>query len=260
MTKEKIKVVILAGGKGSRLQEETASIPKPMVQIGEKPILWHIMKIYASFGFNEFILPLGYKAEVIKRYFIDFHFLENDCTVKTKNGEITTHGKEFEDWIVHLVDTDYSTQTGGRIKRLKKWIGKNTFMMTYGDGVSNVNIKELLAFHKKHGKLATITAVHPEARFGGLDIKNNVVTNFFEKSQIREGWINGGFFILEPEVLDYIDGDAMPFEQKPIERLVKEGQLMAHFHEGFWQPMDTLRDVKLLNELWLSNKAPWKIW
>ncbi|MBF0521758.1 MAG: glucose-1-phosphate cytidylyltransferase [Candidatus Omnitrophica bacterium] len=255
-----MKVVILAGGVGSRLQEETSSMPKPMVQIGEKPILWHIMKIYSSFGFNEFLVALGYKSEFIKRYFLDYHYFGRDLTVHTKNGKAVVHGQPPEDWKVHLIDTGYKTQTGGRIKRLKEWIGNDTFLMTYGDGVSNVDIEKLIRFHKKHGKLATVTAVRPEARFGGLDLENQTVTKFFEKSRLREGWINGGFFVLEPEVLDYIAGDHMPFEQDPIEKLVSKRQLMAYLHDGFWQPMDTLRDMKLLNELWAQNQAPWKLW
>ena len=257
---DNLKVVILAGGQGTRLQEETVIKPKPMVEIGEKPILWHIMKIYSAHGFNEFVIPLGYKGDWIKKYFLNYHYLDSDFSIHTKDGRIETHDGKMEDWTVHLVDTGLETSTGGRIKRLKKWIGDRTFMMTYGDGVANVNIKELLDFHRKHGKLATVTAVRPESRFGGLNIQNDLVKQFVEKPQLGEGWINGGFFVLEPKVLDYIDGDDVLFEKKPMEKISGEGQLVAYRHDGFWQPMDTLRDMKLLNDLWAKGTAPWKIW
>lgn len=257
---DNLKVVILAGGMGTRLSEETATKPKPMVEIGDRPILWHIMKIYSAYAFNEFVIALGYKGEWIKKYFLNYYHLDHDFRIHTKDGRIDTYDGKFEDWIVHLVDTGYETQTGGRIKRLKKWIGGETFMMTYGDGVANVNIKDLLAFHKKHGKLATVTAVRPEARFGGLDLQGDLVNQFVEKPQLGEGWISGGFFVLEPKVLDYIDGDDTPLERKPMERLVSEGQLAAFKHDGFWQPMDTMRDVRLVNDIWAKNNAPWKVW
>ena len=257
---DNLKVVILAGGMGTRLQEETVIKPKPMVEIGDKPILWHIMKIYSAQGFNEFVIPLGYKGNWIKKYFLNYHHLDSDFSIHTKDGRIETHDGKIEDWTVHLVDTGLETSTGGRMKKLKKWIGDRTFMLTYGDGVANVNIKELLDFHRKHGKLVTVTAVRPESRFGGLNIQEDLVKKFKEKPQLGEGWINGGFFVMEPKVLDYIDGDSVLFEGKPLERISSEDQLAAYRHDGFWQPMDTLRDMKLLNDLWAKGSAPWKIW
>ena len=257
---DNLKVVILAGGMGTRLQEETTVKPKPMVEIGEKPVLWHIMKTYSAYAFNEFVIALGYKGEWIKKYFLNYYRVDHNFTVHTKDGRIDMHKGEYEDWKVHLVDTGYETQTGGRIKRLKDIIGNETFMLTYGDGVANVNIKELLAFHRKHGKLATVTAVRPESRFGGLDIDGDMVKEFKEKPQMGEGWANGGFFVLEPKIFDYIDGDDTFFELKPMEKLVAENQLAAYRHNGFWQPMDTLRDVRRLNDLWAKGSAPWKIW
>jgi glucose-1-phosphate cytidylyltransferase len=257
---DKIKVVILAGGLGTRLQEETVVKPKPMVEIGEKPILWHIMKIYSSHGFNEFAIALGYKGEWIKKYFLNYQHLYSDFSIHTKDGRIEMHDDKQEDWTVHLVDTGLETSTGGRMKRLRKLIGDRTFMMTYGDGVANVNIKELLEFHRKHGKLVTVTAVRPESRFGGLEIEQDLVKKFKEKPQLGEGWINGGFFVMEPKVLDYIEGDDILFEGKPLERISAEDQLAAYRHDGFWRPMDTLRDMKLLNDLWAKGAAPWKIW
>ncbi len=256
----KLKVVILAGGMGTRLQEETSVKPKPMIEICGKPILWHIMKIYSAYEFNEFVIALGYKSEWIKKFFLNYYHLSQDFSIYTKDGHIDTHNGKFEDWIVRLIDTGYDTQTGGRIKRLKEWIGNETFLMTYGDGVADVNINELLAFHRKQGKLATVTAVRPEARFGGLSIQNDAVTQFIEKPQLGEGWISGGFFVLEPEVLDYIDGDDVAFERKPIEKLVAKSQLAAFRHHGFWQPMDTLKDVRFVNDLWAKGIAPWKVW
>ena len=255
-----MKVVILAGGFGTRLQEETAVKPKPMVEIGGKPILWHIMKIYSAYAFNEFVITLGYKGEWIKKYFLNYYHLDNDFSIHTKDGRIDMHDGEYDDWTVHLVDTGYETQTGGRVKRLKKWIGNETFMMTYGDGVANINIKELVSFHRRQGKIATVTAVRPESRFGEVVLKDNMVERFIEKPQLGEGWINGGFFVLEPKIFDYIDGDDTPFERKPMERLVAENQLAAFRHDGFWQPMDMLRDVRYLNDLWAKKKAPWKVW
>jgi glucose-1-phosphate cytidylyltransferase len=256
-----MKVVILAGGLGTRLQEETGVKPKPMVEIGGQPILWHIMNIYAAYGFTEFILALGYKAEVVKTYFLNYHYLRNDISVNLKNGEVQIHKqRNHNDWLVHLVDTGLHTETGGRLKRLTSLIGSEPFFLTYGDGVANVNLTEQLAFHHSHGKLATVTAVRPPARFGGLELDGNRVTQFAEKPQVGEGWINGGFFILDPLVLDYIEGDATLWERGPMEQLAREGQLQAYRHPGFWQCMDTLRDVRYLDSLWNEGNAPWKVW
>lgn len=255
-----MKVIILAGGFGTRLEEETSIKPKPMVEIGGKPILWHIMNIYAAYGYKEFIIALGYKGEIIKHYFLDYFRLRSDFSVSMKNGNIEVHDLAREDWLVHLIDTGINTQTGGRIKRLASRIGKETFMMTYGDGVAQINIKNLEDFHYRHGKLASVTAVRPPSRFGGMVFENNLVTEFTEKPQIGEGWINGGFFVLQPEVINYIRDDDTPFEKEPLEQLAKENQLVAYKHDGFWQCMDTLRDVRLLNELWHKGSPPWKVW
>ena len=255
-----MNVCILAGGTGTRLSEETEAKPKPMAEVGGWPILWHIMNIYATYGHREFTLALGYKGQLIKNYFLNYYHLSSSVSIDLKTGCIDVRQCHREDWKVHCVDTGLYTGTGGRLKKLASWLGKKTFMMTYGDGVSNVDLKKLLVFHRKHGKLATLVAVRPPARFGGLTFQGNLVTNFIEKAQISEGWINGGFFILEPQVLEYIDGEDTMFEQKPMERLAKDRQLMALRHDGFWQCMDTMRDVRLLNSLWDSNKAPWKVW
>lgn len=255
-----MKVVILAGGLGTRLQEETTIRPKPMVEIGGRPMLWHLMHLYARHGLTDFILALGYKAEVIREYFLRYHHVSRDVTVRTADGSVITHGAAAEDWTVTMIDTGQATQTGGRIRRLKKWIGGNTFCLTYGDGVSNVDISKVIAFHRAHGRLATVTAVRPTARFGGLELDGDRVTAFAEKAQTSEGWINGGFFILEPKVLEYIEGDDTVWEFKPLERLAQEDQFRAYRHEGFWSPMDTLRDMKLLESLWASGNAPWKTW
>ncbi len=256
-----MKVVILAGGLGTRLQEETAVKPKPMVEIGGQPMLWHIMNLYAAYGLNEFIIALGYKSEAIKNYFLNFHDFRKDLTISLRNGNVHAHSGDTEDWTVHLVDTGINTQTGGRLKRLGRWVGTETFMMTYGDGVGDIDIKQLLAFHSRTGKLATVTAVHPPSRFGELVInRNQCVSRFEEKPQTGEGWINGGFFVLEPQVLDYISDDSMPWERDPLQRLAAEGQLSAYKHHGFWQCMDTLRDVQLLEKMWTEGTAPWKIW
>ncbi|MCQ3936019.1 MAG: glucose-1-phosphate cytidylyltransferase [Chloroflexi bacterium] len=255
-----MKVVILAGGFGTRLSEETEVRPKPMVEIGGRPILWHIMKIYAAHGFKEFILALGYKGEFIKNYFINYRQLQRNLTVCLKDGSVEVHDGESEDWTIHLVDTGPKTETGGRIKRLASLIGNERFMMTYGDGVSNVDISGLVRFHEEQGKLATVTAVRPPARFGGMVLANNHVVEFKEKPQIGEGWINGGFFVLEPQVLSYISGDATDFERESVEMLVAENQLAAFRHQGFWQCMDTLRDVRYLQGMWQSGEAPWKVW
>jgi glucose-1-phosphate cytidylyltransferase len=256
-----LKVAILAGGVGSRLSEETETKPKPMVEIGGKPILWHIMMHYAHFGYREFVVALGYKGEAIKKYMIDFASLSRDLTVNLKTGAVQMNGEGRAcDWVVDLVDTGNATQTGGRIKRLRRYIGNETFMLTWGDGLSDINLDDLLAFHRSHGKLATLTAVRPTARFGHLEIEENRVVEFSEKPQTKEGWINGAFFVLEPEVFDYIDGDMTHWEKEPLERLARDGQLMAYTHNSFWQCMDTLREKHLLENLWASGNAPWKIW
>ena len=255
-----MKVVILAGGLGTRLAEETSVKPKPMVEIGGRPILWHIMKIYAACGFKEFIVALGYKGEIIKNYFLNYYYMRNSFTINLVNGQMQVHNGDMEDWLVHLVDTGFATHTGGRVKRLAPWIGNETFMMTYGDGVANIDIPALVAFHQRHGRLATVTAVRPPARFGGLSFDGDLVEKFVEKPQIGEGWINGGFFVLEPGVLDYIVGDSTVFEQEPLERLAADGQLVAYKHDNFWQCMDTLRDVNYLNGLWEQGDPQWKVW
>ncbi len=255
-----MKVVILCGGLGTRLREETELRPKPMVEIGGQPILWHIMRGYASYGFKEFILALGYKGEVIKRYFLDYYHLHSNLSVSLASGSVAAHEGEKEAWTVHLVDTGLATETGGRLKRLAPWLGHETFMLSYGDGVSDVNIQDLVRFHRAQGRLATVTAVRPPSRFGGLSFNGDLVTEFSEKPQIGEGWINGGFFVLEPGILEYIEGDETILERKPLENLAKDGQLAAYRHAGFWQCMDTLRDVRLLEDLWAGGKAPWKVW
>ncbi len=255
-----MKVVILAGGLGTRLTEETDSKPKPMVEVGGRPILWHIMKTYAHHGFREFSVALGYKGEVIKRYFLDYAKLQSNFTVNLASGDVMRRNGGIDDWTVHLVDTGMKSNTGGRIKRMGPLLGRETFLATYGDGVCNVDLKALVAFHRRHGKLATVTAVRPPARFGGLVFEGDRIVEFTEKPQVGEGWINGGFFVLEPEVLEYIKGDETPFEAEPLERLAAEGQLMAYKHDDFWQCMDTVRDLKLLESYWSSGKAPWKVW
>ncbi len=256
----RMKTVILAGGLGTRLSEETTVKPKPMVEIGGKPILWHILNIYAAYGFEEFVLALGYKGEAVKEYFLNFYALNNDLSIDLARGDTTVHRGRQPNWVVHLVDTGFHTQTGGRIKRLKEWVGNEAFMLTYGDGVADINVRDLLAFHREHGKLATVTTVRPPARFGGIIFDGQRVAEFTEKPQTGEGWVNGGFFVLEPEVLDFIDGDDTLWEHDPLVRLAAAGQLMAYQHEGFWQPMDTLRERRLLEELWETGKAPWRVW
>jgi glucose-1-phosphate cytidylyltransferase len=255
-----MKVAILAGGVGSRLSEETEVKPKPMVEIGGKPILWHIMMHYSCYGFKDFVIALGYKGEVIKRYMVDYCSLNSNLTVETRDGTIKVHDSTAQDWVVDLIDTGIQTMTGGRIKRLAPYIGNETFMLTWGDGVSTVDLSKLLAFHRSHGKLATLTAVRPPARYGHLDFDGDRIAEFNEKPQIGEGWINGAFFVLEPEVFNYIENDQTQWEKEPLERLAAEGQLMAYRHDGFWQCMDTLREKHILNILWESGKAPWKIW
>ncbi|HIK58608.1 MAG: glucose-1-phosphate cytidylyltransferase [Nitrospira sp.] len=255
-----MKTIILAGGLGSRLAEETTSRPKPMVEIGGHPILWHIMNIYAAHGFKEFIIACGYKGECIKTYFSNFRLYNADLSIDLGKGTTNLHNNRGPDWHVTLIDTGMGTQTGGRIKRLKQWVGNQCVMMTYGDGVGDINIRSLLEFHRSHGRLATMTAVRPPARFGGLEFDGDQVVRFQEKPQTTEGWINGGFMVLEPAVLDYIEGDQTIFERGPLERLAKDGQLMAYRHNGFWQPMDTLREKQLLEELWQGGNALWKVW
>lgn len=255
-----MKVVILAGGLGTRLAEETEIKPKPMVEIGGRPILWHIMKIYSHYGFREFYVALGYKGEAIKRFFFDYHSLNGDISMDFASGAVNVENRDCEDWTVHLIDTGQNSMTGGRIKRLEKFIGGETFMVTYGDGVSNVNVEELVGFHRSHGKLATVTAVHPPARWGELLIKEDSTTEFSEKPQTHEGWINGGFMVLEPEVFAYLSGDENILELEVLERLARENQLVAYRHYDFWQCMDTLRDKKLLESLWENGSAPWMVW
>jgi glucose-1-phosphate cytidylyltransferase len=254
-----MKVVVLAGGMGSRLQEQTAVRPKPMVEIGGRPILWHIMKSYAAHGFREFVLALGYKADMVQDYFINYHRLGRSVSVELRNGATAFHDQPTDDWRVHLVDTGLRTETGGRLLRLRDWLD-DTFLMTYGDGVADVNVRDLVAFHRSHGKLATVTAVRPPSRFGGLRLDGDQVAEFEEKPQIGEGWINGGFFVLSPAVLDLIADDATLWERGPLEHLASNGELMAYRHTGFWHPMDTLRDVSYLERLWASGEAPWKVW
>ena len=256
----KMKVAILAGGVGSRLSEETIIKPKPMVEIGGRPILWHILMHYSHYGFNDFVIALGYKGEVIKKYFVDYCSLESNLTVQLSTGNVIRHENNAPEWNVELIDTGIATLTGGRIKRLAPFIGQNTFMLTWGDGVSNVDLNKLLQFHRSHGKVATVTAVHPAARFGHMTFDGDRVLEFSEKPQAAEGWINGAFFVLEPQVFDYIEGDETQWEKEPMERLAREGQLIAYRHSDFWQCMDTLRDKVLLESLWQRGNAPWKTW
>ncbi|EQA61039.1 glucose-1-phosphate cytidylyltransferase [Leptospira alexanderi] len=253
-----MKTVILCGGLGTRLSEETTIKPKPMVEIAGKPILWHIMKIYEHYGFGDFVLALGYKGEVIKDYFLNYHARMSDLTVSLKSGTVDYSNPTAEDWKVQLIETGALTMTGGRLLRLKNHL-KETFMVTYGDGVSDVDIQKLVSFHKSHGKLATVTAVRPPVRFGELSISGDQVIRFQEKPQAEEGWINGGFFVFEPEILNYIEDESTMLERAPLEKLAKLGQLMSFRHPGYWQCMDTLRDKQTLEELWLQNKAPWKL-
>lgn len=256
-----MKAVILAGGLGTRLSEETSTRPKPMVEIGGKPILWHIMKIYSSHGINDFVVCLGYKGYVIKEYFANYFLHTSDVTIDVGRNELKVHRNAAEPWRITLVETGEDTMIGGRIKRILPYVAEDeAFCVTYGDGVGDVNIQEVIALHKREGRLATVTATQPPGRFGALRYEGNRVTGFQEKPQGDGGWINGGFFVLSPKVGNYIEGDATVWEKEPMEALASEGQLSVHFHHGFWQPMDTLRDKKHLEELWAAGKAPWKTW
>lgn len=257
-----MKVVILAGGLGTRLGEETSIKPKPMVEIGDKPIIWHIMKIYSHYGFNDFIVLCGYKGQCIKRYFANYYLNNSDITIDMRSNRVDVHYNEIEPWRVTLIDTGVETMTGGRIRRIKKFVENETFMLTYGDGVSDVNVAALLECHKKSGKIATLTAVRPTARFGVVNVADEgSVLNFKEKPSGDGVWINGGFFVLEPQVFDYIpEGDSVVWEREPLERLSADGQLNAYVHSGFWRPMDMLKDKKDLNEMWDKGEAKWKVW
>lgn len=256
-----MKIIILAGGFGTRISEETTIRPKPMVEIGGKPIIWHIMNIYSHYNIREFIIALGYKGEYIKEYFLNFYAINNDITVDLSTGDRTIHDGKQPNWKVHLVDTGLHTKTGGRLKRLAGWLDENeTFMFTYGDGVANIDIRKLLQFHEKHGKLATVTTVRAPARFGRISFRGDQIKQFYEKSQEAEGWINGGFFVLHKNVIDYIENDETIWERDPIKSLARDDQLMGYRHDGFWSCMDTLKEKNMLEDLWNSNKAPWKIW
>ena len=257
-----MKAVILAGGFGTRLSEETIVKPKPMVEIGGKPIIWHIMKVYSKHGINDFIICCGYKGYMIKEYFANYLLHSSDVTINLKNGKIDIHENSAEPWRVKLVDTGESSGTGGRIKRVKKYLGDETFFMTYGDGVGNIDINKLLEFHKQQNTYATLTAVQPPGRFGAFTLSKdeNKIAQFREKPKGDGAWVNGGFFVLEPEVINYIDNDEIFWEHEPLTKLAEDGQLSAYKHDGYWQSMDTLRDKHVLEELWLQNEAPWKIW
>ena len=255
-----MRAVILAGGQGTRLAEETETRPKPMVDIGGRPILWRIMKHYAQYGVTEFVIALGYRAEDVKRFFVDYLSLNGDMTVELGSRAVQRHEPERDAWTVHLVDTGLETSTGGRVGRLRTWLAGEPFLLTYGDGVSDVDLKQLIEFHRSSGKLATVTAVRPPSRFGGLRFDPDGSVRFTEKPQIGEGWINGGFMVLEPRVLDYIPGDSTSLETDVLEQISNEGKLGAYRHEGFWQSMDTLRDVRYLRGLWAAQSAPWVTW
>ena len=255
-----MKTVILAGGRGTRLAEESYTRPKPMVEIGHKPILWHIMSIYAAHGHSDFLVACGYKGEMIKEYFRGAFLSSSDFVIDLRDGEVTVLNPARLDWTVALVDTGLDVMTGGRLKRLATWLEDDTFMVTYGDGVGNIDVGKLVAFHKSHGKLVTVTAVRPPARFGGLVLDQDRVSEFSEKPQTESGWINGGFFVCEPKFLEYMTDDHTILEGDPLERAAAEGQLMAYRHAGFWQPMDTLREKEMLESLWASGSAPWKTW
>ena len=255
-----MRTIILAGGFGTRLAEETEVRPKPMVEIGGRPILWHIMKTYAHYGYNDFSIALGYKGEMIKRFFLDYRLLTSSLSVSLSDEKVIWHNGSDENWNVDLIDTGADTMTGGRLKRMLSTNEKETVMMTYGDGVANINIRELVDFHRSHGKLATVTAVRPPARFGSLTFDGDQVTGFTEKPQLGEGWINGGYFVFEPDVAEYIKDDGTYLEREPMERLASDGQLIAFKHSNFWQPMDTMRDLQSLRQRWDAKDAPWKVW
>lgn len=255
-----MKAVILAGGLGSRISEESHLKPKPMIEIGGKPIIWHVMKIYSHFGINDFVICLGYKGYILKEYFANYFLHMSDVTFDMAQNRMQIHDQHAEPWRVTLVDTGEHTMTGGRLKGVRKYLGDETFCMTYGDGVADIDVTALLAFHRRHGKLATVTAVQPPGRFGALEVQGEQVCGFQEKPQGDGGWINGGFFVLEPRALDCIAGDATIWEHEPMRQLAARGDLMSHFHYGFWQPMDTLRDRNLLEVLWKSGQAPWQLW
>lgn len=252
-----MKVILLAGGYGSRISEETQLKPKPMIEIGERPLLWYIMNHYASYGYKEFCVALGYKGDVIKKYFLDYSYMTGNLSINLATGNAQVHKSEICDWLIHLVDTGTDVMTGGRVRRLREWVGPERFMLTYGDGLSNVNIHRLVEFHRSHGLLATVTAVRPPARFGEIIVNGQFVQSFKEKSQIQEGWINGGFFVFEPQVFDYIDGDPCSLEADVLERLSQEKQLACYRHDDFWQCMDTMRDKRILESLWATGNAPW---
>lgn len=255
-----MKVVILAGGLGTRLAEETEVKPKPMVEIGGRPLIWHIMQCYSHFGFKEFLIALGYRGEIIKRFFLEYGSLSGSMTVDLGSGKVESTDNECEDWIVHLRNTGQDTNTGGRLKRLEPFLKDGTFMLTYGDGVCNLDLSKVLAFHRSHGLIATVTAVRPPSRFGGLIFNGDIVSEFTEKPQIGEGWINGGFFVFEPRLFDYLHDDDTSLESDALEKLAADGQLAAYRHQGFWQCMDTLRDKRFLETLWQQKQAPWKVW
>lgn len=257
-----MKVVILAGGYGTRISEESHLKPKPLIEIGDYPIIWHIMKTYSAYGFNEFIICLGYKGHMIKDYFLNYFLYKSDVTVDFKQGnQFTIHQNSVEPWKITLANTGLHSMTGGRVKKIEKFIGNEPFMLTYGDGVANVDLKKLVQFHKEHGKIATLTAAQPSGRFGTLSLnKEQRVESFKEKIKGDGSWINGGFFVFQPEVFNYIHDEGTVLEKEPLEKLAKEGQLMAYLHDGFWHPMDTLRDKKHLEELWMTESPPWKVW
>jgi glucose-1-phosphate cytidylyltransferase len=256
-----MKAIILAGGFGTRLSEETVIRPKPMVEIGGRPILWHIMNICAAHGVKEFVVALGYKGEIVKEYFLNFYAINNDISIDLATGRTTIHDGNQPDWKIHLVDTGLDTQTGGRIRRLRPWVEEeDAFLLTYGDGVADLDIGALIEFHRSHGKLATVTTVRSPARFGRIVFHDDRVARFYEKPQTAEGWINGGYFVLHPRALDYVEGDHTIWERDPVERLAVDGQLMGYRHYGFWSCMDTLKEKNLLEQLWSSGEAPWRIW
>lgn len=256
-----MKVVLLAGGFGTRISEESYLKPKPMIEIAEMPILWHIMKGYSYYGFNEFVICCGYKQHIIKEWFADYYLHKSDITFDfTAENKMIVHNNVAEPWKVTLVDTGLNTMTGGRIKRIQQYVGDETFLLTYGDGVSDVDVNKIIQFHRESGKMVTLTAVKPDGRFGVLDLKGNQVESFREKSQNDMGWINAGFMVVEPQIFDFIDGDETVFEREPLERVAALGELNAYKHNGFWQCMDTIRDKQKLEELWVSNNAPWKVW